>query len=134
MATLRLAMAIDANNPVIGDIYITPEGTTRLTESLSEEVQQTLYLRFSFFLGEWFLEPSAGTPWLQKILGVKQTDDVVANILRSVISTTPGVAAITSFALNRTGRAVAPRFACTLTDGSTLVSSNVPFILPAGVG
>lgn len=134
MATLRLAMAIDANNPVIGDIYITPEGTTRLTASLAEEVQQTLYLRFSFFLGEWWLQPTAGTPWFQRILGVKSTDEIVSGILRTVITTCPGVATLNSFALNTSGRTASPRFRCTLTDGTVLVDSNVPFILPAGVG
>lgn len=134
MATIRLSMAVDSNNPTIGDLYIGTDGRTRLTASLAEEVQQSLFLRFSFFKGEWWLEPTAGTPWFQKILGVKQTDDVVSSILRAVISTCPGVATITSFSLNRTGRSIAPRFTCTLVDGTTLTNANVPFILPPGVG
>ena len=134
MATLRLAMAIDDLNPVIGDIFIDSDGRTRLTNSLSEEVQQTLFLRFSFFLGEWFLEPTAGTPWFQRILGVKNSEQNVANILRAVITTCPGVATLDYFTLGGTGRAISPQFRCTLVDGSVLVNANVPFILPTGVG
>ena len=130
MASIRLAMAIDANNPVIGDIYIGPDGKTRLTASLSEEVQQNLWLRFQFFLGEWFLDQRAGVPWFQQILGIKNSDANVSQILQRVITTCPGVATLTSFALNRSGRTAAPTFACTLNNGQVLTSADFPpFVL-----
>jgi hypothetical protein len=126
MATLRLAMAIDSNNPTIGDIYVGLDGKTRLTASLSEEVQQLLWLRFLFFKGEWWLDPNAGTPWFQQILGIKNTDDNVASILRAVVITCPGVAQLLSFALRRSGREIRPLFACKLLDGATLTSADFP--------
>ena len=126
MASIRLAMAIDSNNPVIGDVYIDADGRTRLTASLSEEVQQNLWLRFQFFLGEWFLDPTAGVPWYQKILGVKASDDTVSGILQRVVTTCPGVATLQSFSLNRSGRTIAPRFACTLDNGVILTSADFP--------
>ena len=135
MASIRLAMAIDANNPVIGDIYIGTDGKCRMTASLSEEVQQNLWLRFQFFLGEWFLDPQAGVPYFQQILGVKNSDANVATILRYVVTSCPGVASLLSFSLNRSGRSIAPRFTCQLIDGSLLSSADYPpFVLPAGVG
>lgn len=135
MASIRLAMAIDANNPVIGDLYVGEDGRTRMTASLSEEVQQNLWLRFQFFLGEWFLNPQSGTPYFQQILGVKNSDGNVATILRYVITSCPGVASLLSFSLNRSGRSIAPRFSCQLIDGSLFTSADYPpFVLPAGVG
>ena len=131
MASLRLAMAIDASNPVIGDLYIDPAtGSCRLTNSLREEVQQLLYTRFRMFLGEWFLDPTLGTPWIQQILGVKQSDAVVQTILRNVIATCPGVAQITTFSMTRVGRSVSVKFACRLTDGTTLSEADFqPFVV-----
>lgn len=130
MATLRLAMAVDANNPIVGDIYLDANGHTRMTATLREEVQQLLWQRFSFFKGEWFLDPLAGVPWFQSILGVKNSDDIVAGILSRVITSCPGVAKINAFALNRTGRAAAPTFSCTLADGVVLTSADFPpFVL-----
>jgi hypothetical protein len=135
MASIRLAMATNINNAIIGDIYIGTDGRTRLTTSLSEEVQQNLWLRFQFFLGEWFLDPEAGVPWFTKILGVKNSDDNVSRILQYVITSCPGVASLSSFSLNRSGRAIAPRFACKLADGVTLTSADFPpFVLPTGIG
>lgn len=133
MAAIRLAMAIDAYNPTIGDLYVGANGQTRMTASLSEEVQQMLYQRFQFFLGEWYLLPTAGIPWFQRILGVKNTSDNISNILRSVITTCPGVASLTSFSLNRDGRTIAPRFSCTLTNGAVLTQADFPpFVLAPG--
>jgi hypothetical protein len=130
MASIRLAMAIDSSNPVIGDIYIGADGKARMTASLSEEVQQNLWLRFQFFLGEWFLDPQAGVPWFQQILGIKNSDANVSQILQRVITTCPGVVALTSFALNRSGRVIAPRFTCTLNTGQVLTSADFPpFVL-----
>lgn len=134
MASLRLAMAIDSDNPVIGDIYIGTDGKTRLTASLSEEVQQNLWLRFQFFLGEWFLDPASGVPWFQQILGIKNSEGNVAAILQRVITTCPGVATLTLFALNVSGRTMAPRFACTLNNGQVLTSADFPPFILAGTG
>ncbi len=135
MASIRLAMAIDAQNDTIGDLYIGTNGKTRLTASLSEEVQQNLWLRFQFFKGEWFLDPNAGVPWFQKILGVKNTDDNVSNILKAVITTCPGVASLLSFSLGRDGRTIAPRFTCKIQNGVVLTSKDFPpFVLPGGLG
>jgi len=125
MAAIKLAIAIDANNPVIGDIYIDPTtGSDRMCATLLEEVQQSIITRFFFFQGEWFLDPTAGVPWYQSILGVKNSDANVSAILQRVITTTPGVQSLLSFSLNRSGRTISPKFACQLADGTTLTSAD----------
>ena len=125
MAAIRIAMAIDANNPSIGDIYIGPNGTDRLCNSLSEEVQQLLFTRFRFFLGEWFLDPTQGIPYYQSILGQKIDIGIVGQIFKAVINECPGVASLDSFNLTvNSQRAARLVFACTLDDGTTLKSSD----------
>lgn len=127
MASLRLAMAVDATNPVIGDIYIGPDGTDRMCATLFEEAQQLLYTQFRFFQGEWFLDPALGIPYYQSILGIKVALPVVAQIFRQVITGCPGVAALQSFALVPTpGRGATLTFACRLTNGQVLKSSDFP--------
>jgi hypothetical protein len=114
-------------NPNIGDVYLDPSTSQcRLTNSLSEWVQQELYTRFKFFQGEWFLDRTLGLPWFQQILGIKNSPLLVQSILRQTISTCPGVAAVIAFQPAFSGRAMTLVFACRLTDGSTLDSKTLP--------
>jgi hypothetical protein len=131
MASLKLALAVDANNPNIGDIYLGADSNDRLTNSLSEEVAQLLYTRFRFFRGEWFLDSTIGVPYYQTILGQKVSIAIVTRILRQVVTTCPGVASLQAFNLvQQANRAVAVTFSCTLTDGTTLTSDSfAPFVL-----
>jgi hypothetical protein len=124
-------MSVDANNPNVGDIYIGPNGSDRLCSSLSEEVQQLLFTRFRFFLGEWFLDPTTGIPYFQSILGQKVALSIVAQVFKQVITTCPGVASLDSFSLAVDARRAAKLvFACMLADGTTLKSSDfVPFVI-----
>lgn len=131
MASLKLAMVVDANNPVIGDIYLDPAtGSDRLTATLSEEVQQLLLTRFKYFRGEFFLDPTGGIPYYQQILGIKNSDLAISAIFQRVITGCPGVRSLLTFSLNRNGRTISPRFACQLADGTTLTSADFgPFVL-----
>lgn len=131
MASIKLALATDSNNPVAGDLYLGPDGQFALTQTLSEEVAQLLYTRFRFFQGEWFLDESVGVPWYQSILGQKQSAAVVSQILRNVVATCPGVASVDSFSLaTQPDRSAVVRFSCTLSDGTVLKSSDfTPFIV-----
>lgn len=134
MASLKIALQTDPANAstgfpgnTIGDIYLDPvTSQCRLTASLSEEVAQLLFTRFRFFLGEWFLDASVGVPWLQQILGVKNSILVVQSILRSVVVSCPGVLSLLSFAAPVTGRNIGVTFVAQLADGTTLSSANIP--------
>ncbi len=131
MASLKLALSVDSSNPNVGDIYL-EYGTVRLTSNLLEEVSQLLFTRFRMFLGEWFLDPSAGVPWFQVIIGQKTPIGIVSQVLQNVIKTCPGVASLDKF---NTGvisnRTIRPVFSCTLTDGTTLTEADfTAFVLP----
>lgn len=131
MASLKIALQINSENPVVGDLFL-ENGTVRLTNGLSEEVAQELYIRFKFFQGEWFLDPSQGFPWFQSVLGVKTPIGIVNQLLRQVITTCPGVASISSFSLvnNTATRSASVQFSVLLKDGTTLSSADfAPFVI-----
>lgn len=131
MSALKLALVIDANNPVVGDIYLGANRSARLTQTLAEEVAQQLYTRFRFFQGEWFRDATIGVPYYQSILGQKVSTQIVARILRSVVETCPGVASVDSFNLTpQANRKLVATFSCTLEDGTVLKSSDFqPFVI-----
>lgn len=124
MADLKLTLVADANNPIVGDLYLT-NGTVRLTQTLAEEVAQILWIRFQFWLGEWFLDRAQGMPYQQTILGQKTPIGIIQQIYKRVIVTCPGVQALTAFTLTRlSSRKIAIAFACLLVDGTTLNSAD----------
>jgi hypothetical protein len=120
--SLKIALAVDGENSVVGDLYI-ENGTVRLTRDLSEEVAQQLYIRLKTFLGEWFLDSSIGFPWFQSVLGIKVPLGIVAQIIRKLILATPGVASIQKFSIQRNGatRFALVQFTVILTSGAVLV-------------
>ena len=63
----------------------------------TEAVAQNVKTRILLLKGEWFLDLSAGLPWLQKIM-VKPASVKLANlIIRKTIQKTPGVSRIMQF-------------------------------------
>lgn len=130
MASLKLALIVDANNPIPGDIYL-ENGTVRLTANLSEEVAQTLWTRFRSFQGEWFLDRTVGFVWLQSVLGQKTPLPILQQMFRSVVTTCPGVASLASFDIRRTAnRGLAVTFAAILQDGTVLTEAAfAPFVV-----
>lgn len=70
----------------------------RLTTGNTEALAQKIEARLLLFRGEWFLDQSAGVPYVQRILGKTQVDIADVNgIFRSTILETEGVAEIVSF-------------------------------------
>ena len=63
-------------------------------------MQQKLAVRLRLSLGEWFLDTSAGVPYLQQILGQKGKIEATRATLLSCVSTCPGVAEVLSFDFN----------------------------------
>lgn len=134
MGSLKLALQVDDENPDVGDLYL-EHGTMRLTNTLAEEVAQQLFVRFKFWLGDWFLDRTQGTPYLQSILGLKTPTAVIEQIFKTLIITCPGVSQLLNFSFSRLpSRVGALSFTCLLADGTTLKSSDFgAFVLPGGV-
>lgn len=64
-----------------------------------DAILQHISIRLQFFLGEWEWDTRVGIPYFEKVL-VKSPDlNVVRNLLRTAITDTPGVTALTSFEL-----------------------------------
>lgn len=79
--------------PDIGDLAI--RGTRLgLTTSLGQAVAQAVDVTLAWWRGEWFLDTSRGTPYLEGILKKGVTAASVAAILRRQILAIDGVARI----------------------------------------
>lgn len=62
-------------------------------------VRQRIETRLRFFLGEWFLDTTKGTPYFQQIFGKGRNVGQVAAIFRRRILETEGVLEITEFSV-----------------------------------
>ena len=81
-----------------GDIDLT--GDTMVLVDGADAVKQHWQTRTQFGLGEWFLDQRIGVAWLQTILQKGTPLTVVRDILRKVLSRTPGVQSVGRFDLS----------------------------------
>lgn len=72
-----------------------------------EAVAQAVKTRFALWYGQWFLDKTEGTPWIQSVLG-KQKPETYNLAIRKRILETRGVKSILSFntTVNTTTRRV----------------------------
>lgn len=61
-----------------------------------EAVAQAIKTRFELWRGQWFLDTTEGTPWIQSVLG-KQRPETYNLAIRQRILETRGVNSITDF-------------------------------------
>ncbi|RJT45653.1 hypothetical protein [Rahnella woolbedingensis] len=90
-----------------------------------ECVAQAVKTRFELWRGQWFLNVTEGTPYIQSVLG-KQRSDVYILAVRERIQTTPGVSKIISFNTNNDGTTRRVTFTATIDTiyGETTVTSE----------
>jgi hypothetical protein len=72
----------------------------RLTEQGAEALAQKLRVRLGLAQGDWFMDRRVGVPYYTDVMG-KQPAGAAEALLRGVIMTCPGVAALESFTLTR---------------------------------
>lgn len=72
----------------------------RLTTRGEEALAQKLRVRLSLAQGDWFMDQRVGVPYYTDIMG-KQPTGAAEALLRRVIMTCPGVAALEAFSLTR---------------------------------
>ena len=65
-----------------------------------EAVRQELQIRFRFFLGEWFLDPDEGVPYIRDVLVKNPSEGRVRALLTEVATSTPGVTEVTNLELD----------------------------------
>lgn len=90
-----------------------------------EAVAQAIKTRFLLWYGQWFLDTTAGTPWIQSVLG-KQKPDTYNLAIRKRILETQGVSGITEFNTEVDGRTRRVTFTATVETiyGTTTVTSE----------
>lgn len=110
----------DAN----GDYTFGGGDNTFLTDS-PECVAQAIKTRFALWRGQWFLDLTEGTPYMQSVLG-KQHSDVYTLAIRERIQDTPGVLSILSFSshYDETRRRVTFTSSVNTPYGQTTVTSE----------
>ncbi len=107
-------------------------GTVELATG-ADAIAQHIRVRLRLCLGEWFLDERVGVPYFQEILGQRRTAARAAftdQVLREVVSTTPGVLALTEFSSTFVGltRELQVAFVATV-DGDTPLTFDEAFVL-----
>ena len=92
----QLALDPTSNDLALANHSLTLVGTSGAVTP--DVLAQKLKIRLGLFLGEYILDGNVGTPWLQQLLG-KVSKQVAEGMLRTEITTCPGVASLLSFAL-----------------------------------
>ncbi|MBS0893947.1 hypothetical protein JK211_07855 [Tatumella sp. JGM130] len=90
-----------------------------------EAVAQAIKTRFLLWRGQWFLDTTEGTPWIQSVLD-KQKQDIYNMAIRQRILETTGVNSITSFSttVNTSTRRVIFTATVETIYGTTTVTSE----------
>lgn len=65
-----------------------------------EAVAQAIRTRLNLWKGEWFLDTTDGTPWLQEILGKRQSGRNPDAVIKQRILQTQGVKELASYSSN----------------------------------
>lgn len=93
-----------------------------------DRVRQHLKIRLWFFLGEWYLDTTAGVPFFEEILVKAPNISRIENILKVIILETPDVNEITEFDVDYDPRARTFRldFGVTTTFGTLVASEQIP--------
>jgi len=83
---------------------------------------QRIKQKFRLWRGEWFLDTSAGVPWLRDVLGQRPREQIVSGIMRSVVSEDPGVDELLELTVDFDGntREFTINFRARLTGGTTV--------------
>lgn len=114
-----------------GDIDIST-GNLRVETSVAQCTAWKLSNLFAFFKGEWFRDIRQGLPYVQYVLVSNPNLSLISTIFERVIRSAPGVASITSIALDfRPGpRTLGASFVAVTNDGAQLIGGlGTPFII-----
>ncbi|HCR1927280.1 TPA: hypothetical protein QCI12_001236 [Enterobacter roggenkampii] len=105
--------------------YTFGQGDGTFLVNTPECVAQAVKTRFELWKGQWFLDTTEGTPYIQSVLG-KQRPEVYNLAIRDRISTTPGVLSILSFDTVNNGNTRRVKFTASINTiyGQTTVTSE----------
>lgn len=116
----HVGLALD---PATNDLHLDEAGAL-IVVSDAEAVGQHVRQRLMTYRGEWFLDTTAGVPWLQEIMGRAYDPALAEATVKAEILDTDGVSAIEAFsvAFSRDVRALNIRDVSVLTTYDESVS------------
>ncbi len=120
-APARIGIAL---NPTTNDLFLRADGSLAVVND-AEAVGQHLRQRLMTFQGEWFLDTTAGVPWLSDILGKQYNPAVAESVVKAEILRTEGVTSIEAFSVgfNRATRGLVLNEISVRTDYETQVTA-----------
>lgn len=100
----RIGIALDKET---NDVFLDAEGNLAMAFD-AEAIGQHARQRVQTFAGEWYLDTTAGLPWVEQILGKRYDPALAEAVVKAEILNTDGVTEITSFsiAFDRSSRGV----------------------------
>lgn len=115
------------------DIILTSEhdlliqqGDISLFSSIEELTVQKVKIRLLNYRGEWFRDINTGVPYLQSILGKKNTKAATDIILKNVIIGTDNIAAIQSYTSTiNTERKLEVSFSAIMVSGGSIDNTTI---------
>lgn len=124
-------MTIDFRLDESGDLDVTTSpGDVSLVGGV-DQARQRIQTRFQFLLGEFFADVREGFPWFDLFeKGTPLTR--VSSMCRAALATCPDIVSVGRCEVARfdpTTRGIVISYTCTLTDGTTVSASGVPYIL-----
>jgi len=106
--------------------YVFGQGTSEFLENSPETVGQSVLTRLQLWEGEWFLDTTEGTPWLQEILSgeIKNTTPLYDIAIKTRVLETVHVTSIEDYSsnLNVTTRKLTVSMKINTDYGQTTVS------------
>jgi hypothetical protein len=111
------------------------QGSANFLVSSPAAVAQLVLTRLRLWTGQWFLDLSAGTPWLTQVLGTG-TAALYDAAIRTTILTTPGVLGIASYSssVNRAARVLTVNATLNTVYSISLAGATLTGITAAGDG
>lgn len=102
------------------DLALSADGNLYLTEGIPLAAAQRIAIRLSMYLGEWFLDQSAGVPYFQQILLDVPDESILRTIFRNQVLADPYVISVPrcDISIDRTVRALDVSFTAILIEGS----------------
>lgn len=98
-----------------------------------EAIRQELQIRYRFFLGEWFLDPTEGVPYIRDVLKKSPNESQVRAMLAEVARSTPGVAQVDGIDLDLDNATRTLTVSLQLTADIEGEIAYVPFVVEVNV-
>ena len=112
-------------NSTTHDIQIT-DNDISLFQSLEDLTAQRLKIILLSYRGEWFRDISTGIPYLQTILGKRNTKTTADTTIKNAIITTDNISSITSYTSSvNASRKLEVSFSAIMTSGGSVTINNL---------